>query len=175
MPFSPEARAALLRAKGVGPTVVSRLEQLGYSSFDQLAEADVTDIVSGAAALVGSTCWKNSPQARAAIQAAISVAQASSAATPDPSASDLASRANLGPKSAQALSDAGIHSFAQLQQMGAVAAYARTKRVAKVSLNLLWALEGALTGLHWKVVAREHRTSLLLALDQLESGREPAT
>jgi len=32
------------------------------------------------------------------------------------------------------------------------------------SLNLLWALEGALTGLPWQVVAREHRLSLLLAL-----------
>jgi DNA transformation protein len=32
------------------------------------------------------------------------------------------------------------------------------------SLNLLWAMEGALTGLPWQVVAREHRLSLLLAL-----------
>ncbi|MCM0610232.1 MAG: TfoX/Sxy family DNA transformation protein [Ideonella sp. WA131b] len=31
--------------------------------------------------------------------------------------------------------------------------------------NLLWALEGALTGLPWQVVAKEHRLSLLLALE----------
>ncbi len=30
-------------------------------------------------------------------------------------------------------------------------------------MNLLWALEGAISGLHWQEVAREHRTSLLLA------------
>jgi hypothetical protein len=35
------------------------------------------------------------------------------------------------------------------------------------SLNLLWALEGALTGLPWRVVAQEHRLSLLLALEAL--------
>ena len=34
-----------------------------------------------------------------------------------------------------------------------------------MSLNLLWAMEGALTGVHWQVVAREHRASLLLALE----------
>jgi DNA transformation protein len=36
------------------------------------------------------------------------------------------------------------------------------------SLNLLWALEGALSNIPWQVVAREHRTSLLLALEQCE-------
>jgi DNA transformation protein len=61
-----------------------------------------------------------------------------------------------------------------------VAAYAQAKQHnAKVSLNLLWALEGALTGLPWQVVAREHRTSLLLALEQLQNrskakGKAPA-
>jgi DNA transformation protein len=35
------------------------------------------------------------------------------------------------------------------------------------SLNLLWALEGALTGRPWQVVAKEHRLSLLLALESL--------
>jgi DNA transformation protein len=34
-------------------------------------------------------------------------------------------------------------------------------------LNLLWALEGALTGCPWQVVAKEHRLSLLLALESL--------
>jgi DNA transformation protein and related proteins len=33
------------------------------------------------------------------------------------------------------------------------------------SLNLLWAMEGALTGKHWCTVAREHRTRLPLALE----------
>lgn len=75
MPFPPEQRQALLAVKGVGPTVVNRLEQLGFESLAQLAEADALDIVTQAASLVGSSCWKNSPQARSAIQAAIAMAR----------------------------------------------------------------------------------------------------
>jgi hypothetical protein len=37
-----------------------------------------------------------------------------------------------------------------------------------VSLTLLWALEGALMGEHWQVVARRERTRLLLALEDYE-------
>ena len=63
---------------------------------------------------------------------------------------------------------------ADLQALGSVAAYVAVKRVApQASLNLLWALEGALTGEHWQRVATEHRTSLLLALghgDAMISG-----
>lgn len=75
MPFPPEEREALLSLKGVGNTVIMRLEQMGFYSLEQLSQANALDIVSSAAASVGSTCWKNSPQARAAIQAAISLAQ----------------------------------------------------------------------------------------------------
>lgn len=66
------------------------------------------------------------------------------------------------------LAAAGIHSVAQLRRLGAVRAYARVRATgASTSLNLLWALEGALTGLPWQVVAREHRLSLLMALESL--------
>ena len=75
MPFPLEERRALLAVKGVGPTVVARLEQMGFESLAHLAKANALDIVSTAADIVGSTCWKNSPQARAAIQAAIALAQ----------------------------------------------------------------------------------------------------
>lgn len=75
MPFPIEERRALLAVKGVGPTVVARLEQMGFESLAHLAKANALDIVSTAADIVGSTCWKNSPQARAAIQAAIALAQ----------------------------------------------------------------------------------------------------
>ncbi len=76
MAFTDQERLALLAVKGVGPTVVNRLEQMGFASLGQLAEADALEIVTNASALVGSTCWKNSPQARAAIQAAIAMAKA---------------------------------------------------------------------------------------------------
>lgn len=75
----------------------------------------------------------------------------------------------LGPKSTAMLQAAGITSLAQLQALGSVQAYVRVTRAGcKPSLNLLWGLEGAITGEHWQQVARHHRTSLLLALDQAE-------
>jgi DNA transformation protein and related proteins len=87
---------------------------------------------------------------------------------------------NLGPASAAMLQAAGITTLEQLRGLGAVAAYEQVRRSgARVSLNLLWALEGALTGLPWQTVAREHRTSLLLALDGARGagtaagGRQP--
>lgn len=73
----------------------------------------------------------------------------------------------LGPKSAGMLARAGIASAEELRALGAVQAFIAVKRSnPSASLNLLWALEGALTGRHWKEVARIDRTRLLLALDQ---------
>jgi predicted RecB family nuclease len=82
MPFLADEKKTLLAVKGIGPTVITRLEQLGFNNLEQLARADAREIVQGAASLLGSSCWKNSPQARAAIEAAIEAAtQATSGAT----------------------------------------------------------------------------------------------
>jgi DNA transformation protein len=79
---------------------------------------------------------------------------------------------NLGPKSQEMLGRAGITTIAELQAIGSVSAYVRTKQAnSNVSLNLLWALESALTGEPWQEVARIHRTSLLLALEEHEKER----
>lgn len=75
MAFSLKEREALLAVKGVGPVVIQRLEQIGFNSLQELAGANVVEIVTSAAGLVSSTCWKNSPQARAAIQAAVDLAR----------------------------------------------------------------------------------------------------
>ena len=78
----------------------------------------------------------------------------------------LAQLNNLGPRSAAMLAAAGIDTAAQLRALGSVEAFVRVRQVAPAaSLNLLWALEGALSGEPWQVVARAHRTSLLLALE----------
>ena len=82
MKFSPEERQRLLALKSVGPTVVARLEQLGFSSLRELGAADVNVILEQASAAVGSTCWKNSPQARAAIEAAVALGRMSSQGLP---------------------------------------------------------------------------------------------
>ena len=86
----------------------------------------------------------------------------------------LAALPGLGPKSQAMLAAAGIPDLATLRRLGAVVAYARVKRNdPRASLNLLWGLEAALTGLPWQTVAREHRTSLLLALDALKDPKSP--
>ncbi|ROZ78411.1 competence protein TfoX [Ramlibacter sp. WS9] len=81
----------------------------------------------------------------------------------------LASLKGLGPKSQAMLGNAGIMSVQQLRKLGSVRAFVMVKRSGlQPSLNLLWALEGALSGEHWQQVAREHRTSLLLAVEDHE-------
>lgn len=82
MHFQPSERQILLKTKGVGPTVLARLEQMGIASLAQLAAADASDILARGARLTGSTCWKNSPQARAAIAAAITAARRHVSARP---------------------------------------------------------------------------------------------
>jgi DNA transformation protein len=78
---------------------------------------------------------------------------------------------SLGPKSQDMLARAGIAPVAQLRDLGSVEAFVRTRRaVPGVSLNLLWALESALSGEPWQEVARRHRTSLLLAVDEREKS-----
>ncbi|WP_345782424.1 helix-hairpin-helix domain-containing protein [Lysobacter stagni] len=73
--FSPQEREVLLSVSGIGPTVVERLEQIGFNSLQELAGADVLEVVASVAGLVGSRCWRNSPLARSAVQAAIDLAR----------------------------------------------------------------------------------------------------
>ncbi|BBP85601.1 hypothetical protein PHLH8_52430 [Pseudomonas sp. Pc102] len=73
--FTPETRAQLVALKGVGPTVVDRLEQIGFRTLEQLAGCEAADLTRQISQMMGSTCWHNSPQARAAIQAIIDFAR----------------------------------------------------------------------------------------------------
>lgn len=80
MPFTPAQQTALLAEKGVGKTVLQRLAQMGLDDVQALANADVEEVLALGALLTGSSCWKNSPQARAAMQAAVSWAKRQQAA-----------------------------------------------------------------------------------------------
>lgn len=78
----------------------------------------------------------------------------------------LADPPGLGPKSQAMLEEANIRDVASLRKIGAVQAFLAVKRCdPRASLNLLWALEGAITGRHWQDVAREDRARMLLQLD----------
>lgn len=75
MAFSESEKQVLLAVKGVGPMVISRLEQMGFTSLAQLSEASYDEILISGAALTGSSCWKNSPQAKKAVEGAILTAK----------------------------------------------------------------------------------------------------
>ena len=71
---------------------------------------------------------------------------------------------NIGPKSAAWLRQTGIRSQEDLESVGALAAFVRVKRAGfKPSLNLLYALEGAILGCHWLEIPDERRSELVLA------------
>ena len=81
---------------------------------------------------------------------------------------------NLGPASERMLHAAGICTPAALRALCALPAFVALRQAGQQpSLNLLWALEGALSGRDWKSVAQQERTALLMQLDDLESGRQP--
>lgn len=74
--FNADERQALLALKGVGPTVVTRLEQIGFCSLAALRNQDTATLTKRISQMMNSTCWHNSPQARASIQAVIDLANA---------------------------------------------------------------------------------------------------
>jgi DNA transformation protein len=73
---------------------------------------------------------------------------------------------NLRLATERMLKKAGIESVEQLEQEGALSAYKaiRDSHSAKVSIELLWALEGAINGTHWSVVPQSRREELKNAL-----------
>lgn len=78
---------------------------------------------------------------------------------------------NLGSASIQMFEAADIKTEHQLRLKGAAAAFVAIKRAGcKPSLNLLWAIEGALTDRNWKEVAKTDRLSLLTQVEMLEKN-----
>ena len=65
----------MLALKGVGPTVVQRLEQAGYHPLAQLAGLDPLAVTRQISQRVRSTCWHNRPHARGAVQAIVALAR----------------------------------------------------------------------------------------------------
>jgi DNA transformation protein len=69
---------------------------------------------------------------------------------------------NLGPASERMLEAAGIKSPEQLDALGSLEAYRRVAAAGgHPSLNLLWAIEGALLGLDWRELPEDQKQELL--------------
>ena len=73
---------------------------------------------------------------------------------------------NIGPKSMAWLRQTGVRSLEDLQATGALAAFVRIKRAGfRPSLNLLYALEGAIQGCHWQEISEDRRATLVQAAE----------
>jgi hypothetical protein len=75
MPFPIEEKNELLKVKFVGETVIKRFEQIGINNLHELSKSSVEEITDIVSDILGSSCWKNSPQAKKAVQNAIDFAK----------------------------------------------------------------------------------------------------
>lgn len=83
---------------------------------------------------------------------------------------------NVGPKSAAWLRQVGVRSIEDLRDTGVVATFMKVRRAGfRPSLNLLYAMEGALLDCHWQDVPEERRSELLLSVDAAEAVHVTAT
>jgi DNA transformation protein and related proteins len=86
-------------------------------------------------------------------------------AKPKNSAPPLPEGLNLGPKSTACLNVIGIFTLRDLRRVGSVPAFLELRRAGfRVSLVMLYALEGALTNTDWLTVKRERKQELLAAI-----------
>ena len=73
---------------------------------------------------------------------------------------------NLGPVSSQWLGAVGIKTRGDLQKFGPPAAFRLVKqKYPKASLNLLWAIAGALKDQDWRDLSAKERKRLLIELE----------
>jgi len=73
---------------------------------------------------------------------------------------------NIGPKSAAWLRQVGLRSLEEIATIGTVEAFMKVRRAGfKPSLNLLYALEGAILDCHWQDVPDARRIELVTAAE----------
>ena len=78
---------------------------------------------------------------------------------------------NVGPKSAAWLRQVGVRTQDDLTRLGAIEAFMKVKRAGfRPSLNLLYALEGALADCHWADLPDERKAALLAGAEAAEAA-----
>jgi len=78
---------------------------------------------------------------------------------------------NVGPKSAAWLRQVGVRTQEDLNRLGPVEAFMKVKRAGfRPSLNLLYALAGAIEDCHWADLPEERKTALVLAAESAEAA-----
>ena len=81
---------------------------------------------------------------------------------------------NIGPKSAAWLRQVGIRSEADVKEIGALAVFMKVRKAGfRPSLNLLYALEGAVQDCHWTALDPQRKSELVLEVNAIEDGQAP--
>lgn len=106
--------------------------------------------------------WQDEEQILSMARIALDAALVEKASNTEEKPERLKDLPNLRLATERMLKKAGISTVAELRQQGAASAYMAIKEVhdGKLSLELLWSLEGALKGTHWSVVSQERRNEL---------------
>lgn len=77
---------------------------------------------------------------------------------------------NVGPKSAAWLRQVGVRTAEDLIRVGPVEAFLKVKRAGfRPSLNLLYAMAGAIDDCHWTDLSEERKAALIQALGDAET------
>lgn len=78
---------------------------------------------------------------------------------------------NVGPKSAAWLRQVGVRTLDDLRGVGVVETFMKVKRAGfRPSLNLLYAMQGALDDCHWADLSEDVKASLVLAAEGAEQA-----
>jgi len=78
---------------------------------------------------------------------------------------------NVGPKSAAWLRQVGVRTQDDLEKLGPVEAFMKVKRAGfRPSLNLLYALAGAIENCHWADLPNEQKAALVAAAGSAEAA-----
>ncbi|MBC8504918.1 MAG: TfoX/Sxy family protein [Chloroflexi bacterium] len=74
---------------------------------------------------------------------------------------DLTKLPNIGPVLAEKLNQIGVQTYDDLAEMGSVEALIRIGQTDITAFaNMLYALEGAILGVRWHSIPKEHRQKL---------------
>ncbi|MGC9421100.1 TfoX/Sxy family DNA transformation protein [Vibrio sp.] len=112
------------------------------------------------------TSWSDPQFILSEAQSALTIAQLERDNQEQSKPERLKDLPNLRLATERMLKKAGINSVEQLHQQGALAAYQAIQRShsSEVSLELLWALEGAIERKHWSVIPLSRREELIKRL-----------
>jgi hypothetical protein len=89
------------------------------------------------------------------------------------SSTSLSDLANIGPRSQEWLNAIGLHSLADLENVGAVEVYRQLRELDfPVTLNLVYAIQGAIMDCPWNHLPPDIRESLKSQVLELDINSE---